>query len=133
MERKVRKPSPWLAHVKEFAISHNTSYACALSTPLCREQYHHKKEMLKNPKQEMLKNPKQEIIKAPEEEDYDVVSSRLQQLIYVTPMPKLVKALVSLGFRGKLPAQAVLKVMTILQNFKTIPKMKGLISAIGSV
>jgi hypothetical protein len=122
MERKLRKPSPWIAHVKEFASSHKTSYACAMSTPLCKEQYQQKKEMLKNPKKE---------IKVPEE-DFDQISGSLQQLVFVTPTPKLVKALVSLGFKGKIPAQKMVQVMTILQNFNTIPKMKSLISAIQS-
>jgi hypothetical protein len=120
MERKVRKPSPWITHIREFATSRNTSYACAMSSPLCKEQYQQKKEMLKNPKKE---------IKV-QEEDFDQISGRLQQLVLLTPTPILVKALVSLGFKGKIPGQAILKVMAILQNFNTIPKMKSLISAI---
>lgn len=31
--------SPWINHVKYFAEKHGLSYACALSTPACKESY----------------------------------------------------------------------------------------------
>ena len=30
----------WVQHVKQYAADNNLSYACALSTPNCRETYH---------------------------------------------------------------------------------------------
>jgi len=31
--------NPWIEHVKKYASQHNLSYACALSTPECKESY----------------------------------------------------------------------------------------------
>jgi hypothetical protein len=33
------KTNSWVNHIKKFATSHNTSYACALSMPACRNSY----------------------------------------------------------------------------------------------
>ena len=33
------KNNSWITHIKNFARSHNTSYACALSMPACKNSY----------------------------------------------------------------------------------------------
>ena len=32
-------PNAWIEHVRTYASDHNLSYACALSTPACKESY----------------------------------------------------------------------------------------------
>jgi hypothetical protein len=32
-------PNAWIEHVRTYAADNNLSYACALSTPACRESY----------------------------------------------------------------------------------------------
>ena len=32
-------PNAWITHVRKFAEEHNLTYACALSTPECKETY----------------------------------------------------------------------------------------------
>ena len=65
-----------------------------------------------------------------EEEDYDEISGKLQQMIYQTSNDKMVRALSKLNYKGKLETNPIQKVMRLLQNFKTIAQMKGLITAI---
>jgi hypothetical protein len=35
----------WILHVKQFAIDHNLSYGCAISTPACKESYYRFKKI----------------------------------------------------------------------------------------
>ncbi len=61
------------------------------------------------------------------EDDYDVVSQKLQQLIFITPTDKIVKALAKCGYKGRINPNKMLMVMQIMQNMNTISKLKELI------
>ena len=94
-----------------------------------------KKENVKIPKKEIVKPKKQisnqnikEISK--KEESFDDISSKLQQLIYITPIDKVKKALVKLKFKGRIQTNPIMLNMQLLQNFKNIDSIKELIKAL---
>jgi hypothetical protein len=75
-----------------------------------------------------VKKPRTKKVTEPEmEEDYDNLSSKLQQLIYVTPIKKISDSLAKLNYRGKISTNKILLNLNVLQNFDTIPKLKKLI------
>jgi hypothetical protein len=43
--------NPWVTHVKAFSAEHNISYACAMSDPDCKKQYHKKPKEVNYTKQ----------------------------------------------------------------------------------
>ena len=106
----------WITHVKEFSKKHNIAYGCAVSNPKCKEEYQNKKGSIK--KQEPTKKPI---------DDYDDISNKLQQVIFITPLDKIRSALLKLNYKGKIQTNKVLMNMQILQNFKSIEKMKELL------
>ena len=63
-------------------------------------------------------------------ESFDVVSSKLQQLLFKTSVKDIKQALINLNFKGRLQTQKILLVQQLLQNFNTVEMMKKLISAI---
>jgi hypothetical protein len=65
--------------------------------------------------------------KVMEEEDIDTISDQLQQLLYISGIDKIRKALIKLQYRGRIERHPILMVMQILQNFNTALKMKELI------
>ena len=72
---------------------------------------------------------KKDKIKQPED-DFDAISQKLQQLIVVTPIKDIQKALLKLNFKGRMQTNKILLSMQLLQNFNTIEKMKNLISSL---
>lgn len=68
---------------------------------------------------------KKEVVENP-----DIISGKLQQLLFITPINKIKEALIKLNFKGKLQTNKILLVQQLLQNFITVEMMKKLISAI---
>jgi len=66
--------------------------------------------------------PKKEI------ENFDILSGKLQQLIYSTNINDIVKALSKLKYKGKILTNKIMLNMQLLQNFNTIDKIKSLIN-----
>ena len=152
----VKKPNLWVQHIKSFASKNNMTYGCALSDPDCKDSYRKMKEGKSTPAKKMSMKEIQANRKVAdkqakagsadmrklykkvfnsqtedaEEEDYDEISGKLQQMIYQTSNDKMVRALSKLNYKGKLETNPIQKVMRLLQNFKTIAQMKGLITAI---
>lgn len=85
-----------------------------------------KKELKKNKNSE--KDNIKEIIKENTEEIlFDNKSSELQQLILLTPIEKIQKALNQLNYKGKMQTNKIMLNLQLLQNFNTIEKMQDLI------
>jgi len=76
------------------------------------------------PKLEPIK--KIEIEQKPEG-SYEEVKQKLMMLLMSTPTNILIKALIKLGFKGKLETNPMRKMLQIAQNFKTIYTMQELI------
>ncbi len=74
------------------------------------------------------KKDKEDKIKQPED-DFDTISKKLQQLIFVTPIKDIQKALLKLNFKGRMQTNKILLNIQLLQNFNTIEKMKDLINS----
>ena len=75
------------------------------------------------------KEPKKKTVIESEEETNlnDIISMKLQHLIYITPTNKISNILSKMNFKGKLKSNKILLSQQILQNFNTIEKMKELI------
>jgi len=85
-----------------------------------------KKELKKNKNSE--KDNIKEIIKENTEEIlFDNKSSELQQLILITPIEKIQKALNQLNYKGRMQTNKIMLNLQLLQNFNTIEKMQDLI------
>ena len=69
---------------------------------------------------------KKDIIKD-KDDDFDIVSQKLQQLIYITPIDKIKKSLIKMNFKGRLQTNKMLLNMQLGQQFNTIDQMKQLI------
>ena len=119
--------NPWIEHVKKYAKDNNISYGCAITEA--------KKTYVKKSATKPAKNkaPEPVVTKAtepkpkPDEDDFDDISSKLQQLLYSSGKEKIIKALTKLNYKGRIEANAILRTMQILKNFNTIAKMKSLI------
>jgi hypothetical protein len=64
----------------------------------------------------------------PKKKSFDTLSGELQQLIYITTIDKIGKALRNLNFRGKIQTNKILLNMQLLQNFKTADEIEKLIN-----
>ena len=129
----------WIQHIKDYAKRNNMSYGCALSSEGCKNEYNKKK--VKKEQKEVKKVKKNKVIEDEEEEDeeieepkttkkpisFDNKSDELQQLIYITPMDKIQKALSKLNYKGRMQTNKVMLNMQLLQNFNTIEKIQDLI------
>ncbi len=85
--------------------------------------------------QNAIKKEDKEVIKEVVKEkqpadDFDAISQKLQQLIIVTPIKDIQKALLKLNFKGRMQTNKILLSMQLLQNFNTIEKMKSLINSL---
>ena len=69
---------------------------------------------------------KKDIIKD-KDDDFDIVSQKLQQLIYITPIYKIKKSLIKMNFKGRLQTNKLLLNIQLGQQFNTIDQMKQLI------
>ena len=69
---------------------------------------------------------KKDIIKD-KDDDFDIVSQKLQQLIYITPIDKIKKSLIKMNFKGRIQTNKMLLNMQLGQQFNTIDQMKQLI------
>ena len=69
---------------------------------------------------------KKDIIKD-KDDDFDIVSQKLQQLIYITPIDKIKKSLIKMNFKGRLQTNKLLLNIQLGQQFNTIDQMKQLI------
>ena len=69
---------------------------------------------------------KKDIIKD-KDDDFDLVSQKLQQLIYITPIDKIKKSLIKMNFKGRLQTNKLLLNIQLGQQFNTIDQMKQLI------
>lgn len=76
----------------------------------------------------LIKNEKED-----EEEDFDKLSMEMQQLIFLTPIEKIKKALVKANYKGRMHTQKVLLIQQLLQNFDTIDKLKQFMRELNSV
>ena len=78
-----------------------------------------------------IKEVVKEVVKEKQpEDDFDAISNKLQQLILVTPITDIQKALLKLNFKGRMQTNKILLNMQLLQNFNTIEKMKSLINSL---
>ena len=77
-----------------------------------------------------MKKKQDETNKRAEEKDFDAISKKLQQLIIVTPIKDIQKALLKLNFKGRMQTNKILLNMQVLQNFNSIEKMKKLINSL---
>ena len=78
-----------------------------------------------------IKEVVKEVVKEKQpEDDFDAISNKLQQLILVTPIKDIQKALLKLNFKGRMQTNKILLNMQLLQNFNTIEKMKSLINSL---
>jgi hypothetical protein len=68
VDKKPRKPSAWVAWVKEFAKNNNISYGCAVSDPDCKAGYKQSKIDAKNPPKKKKLVRKVKVIVEPVEE-----------------------------------------------------------------
>ena len=94
-----------------------------------------RKPRIKKDKKEDVKEVVKEIVKEvvkekQPEDDFDAISNKLQQLILVTPIKDIQKALLKLNFKGRMQTNKILLNMQLLQNFNTIEKMKSLINSL---
>ena len=69
---------------------------------------------------------KKDIIKD-KDDDFDLVSQKLQQLIYITPIDKIKKSLIKMNFKGRIQTNKMLLNIQLGQQFNTIDQMKQLI------
>ncbi len=69
---------------------------------------------------------KKDIIKD-KDDDFDLVSQKLQQLIYITPIDKIKKSLIKMNFKGRTQTNKMLLNIQLGQQFNTIDQMKQLI------
>ena len=65
-----------------------------------------------------------------DDDDYDKVSAKLQQLIFITPNDKIKQALIKQNFKGRMNTNKIMLNMQLLQTFNTVQKIKDLINAI---
>lgn len=63
-----------------------------------------------------------------EEESIDTLSSKLQHLIYTTPIDKIKGALVKMNFKGRMQTNKVMLNMQLQQQINTVSKIKELIN-----
>jgi len=78
---------------------------------------------------EQIKLSKVEEPKIPKIEDnFDILSGKLQNLIYMTSLDDIKKALIKSNYKGRIQTNKILLNMQLLQNFNTIDKIKNLIS-----
>ena len=72
-------------------------------------------------------------VEAPkQEENIQIISSKLQHLLFIKGIDKTKKALIKLKYNGRLHTNPMLRTAQIVQNFNTIPKMKQLIKELES-
>lgn len=71
------------------------------------------------------KDFKEEVVENP-----DLISDKLLELIFQTPITDIKKALVNLNYKGKIQTNKILLVQQLLQDFNTVEMMKKLIGAI---
>ena len=112
-------------HLHDFAYSKMRKHellAIAIKLGLVKDEPI-KKEIVKPKKQISNQSSKKE-------ESFDDVSSKLQQLIYVTPIDTIKKALLKLKFKGRMQTNRVMLNMQLLQNFNNIDSIKELIKAL---
>jgi hypothetical protein len=114
----------WIDHIRKWAKDNNSTYACALSNPKCKEDYH------KTSKQHSTKQVKEKQKSVKDESTFDSLSYDLQHLIYITPLNDIRKALMSLNFKGSMQTNKVLLNLQLLQNFNTSEKIEQLINAL---
>lgn len=93
------------------------------------ERAKYQRKLLEIQENEEQKQKTKEEVK-PEVENFDVISGKLQQLLFKTPIKDITKALVNLKFKGRLQTQKILLVQQLLQNFNSIEKMKQLINSL---
>ena len=65
-------------------------------------------------------------------ENIQIISSKLQHLLFIKGIDKTKKALTKLNYNGRLHTNPMLRTARIVQNFNTIPKMKQLIKELES-
>jgi hypothetical protein len=91
-------PNAWIEHVRDYAKSHNLSYACALSKPDCKATYK-KPPVVKEYKKKMVIEVKPKVKKA-KEETFEitpvkkakaakaVITPVKEEMIEITPVKK---------------------------------------------
>ena len=67
-----------------------------------------------------------------QDENLQIISSKLQHLLFIKGIDKTKKALTKLNYNGRLHTNPMLRTAQIVQNFNTIPKMKQLIKELES-
>jgi len=61
------------------------------------------------------------------DDDFDLVSQKLQHLIYMSPIDKIKKSLIKMNFKGRIQTNKMLLNIQLGQQFNTIDQMKQLI------
>ena len=118
--------NPWIEHVRNFAKKNNMTYSCALSDKNISNGYEKKTKPSKTSKaQEPIPKKVEDTVK-----DFESLSMKLQQKIYLTPIDKIQKALVKLKFKGRMQTNKILLNQQLIQNFNTLEKMKSLLGAL---
>ena len=134
----------WILHVKDYATKHNVSFKDALrnaslsykqkggsvsssfvSKLIATDKFDMDK--IKKPSEYLInKYPRKKVLT--EVELFDFRSQELQNLIYITPINTIKKALVQMNYKGRMNSNKMLLNLQLLQNFKTINKIEELIN-----
>ena len=75
---------------------------------------------------------KKDIVKD-KDDDFDTVSQKLQQLIYLSPLSQIQKSLWKMQFKGSIQTNKTLLNLQIMKQFNTVDKMKSLINIIEKI
>ena len=130
-----KRSNKWIDHIKKFAKENNISYGCALSDQECKNSYKKMKEekyarLISAQTRREARSLFYSQTEKTKQRDYEIVKNELQELIFKTSNDILLKVFKKYNYKERLPTNPILKAMKILQTYKTIPEMEGLIDAI---
>ena len=112
--------NPWVQHIRNYASKNGQTYGCALSDPKCKDAYKSSKSTTSTKTTKSTKV----------EDNFDTLSGKLQQLIYVTPIDKIKSALIKQNYKGRINTNKVMLNMQLLQTFNTSDKVQQLLNAL---
>ena len=75
---------------------------------------------------------KKDIVKD-KEDDFDKVSQKLQQLIYLVPLSQIETASRKMKFKGRMQTNKTLLNLQFMKQFKTVDKMKSIINILEKI
>ena len=130
-QKKPELISDLLKHFEEYTINDNKITLKSKQYDFIKIDEPKPKAPRKPKIKKIIKEVVKEVVKEKQpEDDFDAISNKLQQLILVTPIKDIQKALLKLNFKGRMQTNKILLNMQLLQNFNTIEKMKSLINSL---